>query len=298
MRDAARSVYSEAVIEDAALTFVRANRDRPFFLYFATQLPHGPVIVDALGSLFERPEYPTTAHREWAAMVARLDTFVGKLVRTMDEIGIRERTVIAFASDNGYSMCGYFARGNQSAGWPDDPFFRNKGPFRGGKFSVREGGLRIPFFVHAGSMASRAVVSKPVWLVDLMPTFAELAGTQPEAEGDGTSLVPLLTGNTAGFPADRPLYWEKARAQAVRQGPWKAYRPAPDQPTELYLIEEDAGSERDLSSSYPGVVAAMERTMEREHVDHPWYWNPQESAEDYLRKQERAAELGQLQVAR
>ena len=296
--DPSNAVYSEAVLEDAAISFVRRNSDRPFFLYFATQLPHGPVVTDTLGPFLDRPDFPSTAHKEWASMVLRIDTFAGELVELLESLGIRDRTLVVFASDNGYSMCGYFARGNQSANWPDDPFFRNKGPFRGGKFSLLEGGIRIPFFVNWPAAIEAGVSSVPVWLVDLLPTFVELAGTNPVPTNDGSSLVPLLSGRAGEFPSARPLYWENAREQAVRKGPWKAYRPAPDEPMELFLIEEDIRCERDLSDAYPEVVAEMERVMLREHVDHPWYWNPAETSEDFRRKESLARDLGQLQVAR
>ena len=298
VRDRSQAVYSEDVLEEAAIGFVRRNRDRPFFLYFATQLPHGPVVTDSLGPFLNRADFPSTAHKEWASMVLRIDRFAGELVDLLGSLAIRDRTLVVFASDNGYSMCGYFARGNQSANWPDDPFFRNKGPFRGGKFSLLEGGIRIPFFVNWPGAIKAGVSSVPVWLVDLLPTFAELAGTSPVPRNDGSSLVPLLSGDPATFASDRPLYWENAREQAVRKGPWKAYRPTPDDPMELFLIEEDVSCERDLSDAYPGVVAEMERIMYREHVDHPWYWNPAETSADFRRKESLARDLGQLQVAR
>ena len=144
VRDRSQAVYSEDVLEEAAIGFVRRNRDRPFFLYFATQLPHGPVVTDSLGPFLNRADFPSTAHKEWASMVLRIDRFAGELVDLLGSLGIRDRTLVVFASDNGYSMCGYFARGNQSANWPDDPFFRNKGPFRGGKFSLLEGAFASP----------------------------------------------------------------------------------------------------------------------------------------------------------
>ena len=297
--DRSRAVYSEDVIEDAAIDFVRRHREGPFFLYFATQLPHGPVVTDSLGPLLDRSDFPTTAHKEWASMVLRIDRFTGGLTALLAELGILDRTLILFASDNGYSMCGYFARGNQATNWPDDPFFRNKGPFRGGKFSLMEGGIRIPFFVNWPGAIRAGVSSEPVWLVDLLPTFAELAGTASSAPAnDGTSLVPLFRGDADSFPATRALYWENGREQAVRKGPWKAYRPSPDDSMELFLIEEDIQCERNLAQAYPDVVSEMARIMRRSHVDHPWYWNPQETREDFRRKESLAAKLGQLQVAR
>ena len=297
--DRSNAVYSEAVIEDAAIDFVRHYRDEPFFLYFATQLPHGPVVTDNLGPLLGRSDFPTTAQMEWASMVLRIDAFAGELTDLLGELGILDRTLVLFASDNGYSMCGYFARGNREANWPDDPFLRNKGPFRGGKFSLMEGGIRIPFFANWPARIQAGVSSAPVWLVDLLATFGELAGAESSVpKNDGTSLVPLLSGDPGSFPADRPLYWENAREQAVRKGPWKAYRATPDDSMELFLIEEDIQCERDLASAYPQVVAEMGRIMRRSHVDHPWYWNPRETREEYQQKESRAREQSQLQVAR
>ena len=295
--DPSRATYSDTVLAQAALEFVRARRGQPFFLYFATQLPHGPVVIDRLGSMRGRDDFPTTAHKEWAAMVVRIDEFAGRLIALLDELEIRDETLIAFASDNGYSMCGYFGRGNMSAGWPDDPFLRNKGPFRGGKFSALEGGVRIPFFLNWPGAISPAVSGVPVWLVDLLPTYAELAGAPSVPRTDGESLVPLMQGRVGEFPSDRPLYWERQREQAVRKGPWKAYRAGPDAAMELFLIEEDIRCERDLAGDYPGVVADMERIMSSEHVDHPWYWNPRETAAEFKLKEALAAELGQLQAA-
>ncbi len=295
--DPAAAVYSEDVIEEAAVRFVRSNRARPFFLYFATQLPHGPVITDELGSFRDRSDFPSTAHKEWAAMVQRLDTFAGQLVDLTVDLGMRQRTLIVFASDNGYAMCGYFARGNQSENWPDDPFFRNKGPFRGGKFSLQEGGIRIPFFVNWPAEVPAGISGTPVWLVDLLPTFAELGGVASLPPLDGDSLAPLMAGTPEGFPADRAMYWENAKEQAVRKGPWKAYRQNPDRPLELFLIEDDIACERDMAGAYPEVVGEMERIMSREHVDHPWYWNPQETQEEFRRKEALARELGQVQEA-
>jgi len=297
--DRSRAVYSEDVIEDAAVDFVRRYRDGPFFLYFATQLPHGPVVTDSLGLLLNRSDFPTTAHKEWASMVMRIDEFAGELTALLGQLGILDQTLILFASDNGYSMCGYFARGNQGTNWPDDPFFRNKGPFRGGEFSLMEGGIRIPFFANWPGAIPAGVSGTPVWLVDLLPTFAELAGVASSAPpNDGASLVPLFSGDPGSFPAARALYWENAREQAVRKGPWKAYRPTPDDPMELFLIEEDIHSERNLADAYPKVVSEMARIMRRSHIDHPWYWNPRETREDFRQKESLAAELGQLQVAR
>ncbi|MCP5120563.1 MAG: arylsulfatase [bacterium] len=295
VKDPLKATYSETLIEQAAVRFVRENAGSPLFLYFATQLPHGPLVIDNLGELRLREDFPSMKQREWVAMVQRIDRFTGELVDLLKELGVYENTIILFASDNGYSMCGYFGRGNANANWPDDPFLRNKGPFRGGKFSVLEGGIRVPFFMHWPGKINPGVSSAPVWLVDLLPTLAELAGVEVEHSIDGVSLLPLLTGNEAAFPAGRALYWQKRNEQAVRLGPWKAYRSHPDEPPELYLIEDDIHGERNLAASYPDVVASIERIMSESTTEHEWYHDPGETEEDRARKRKRAADLGQLQ---
>ena len=290
--DPANAVYSEAEIEKAALKFVRESHEDPFFLYFATQLPHGPVIIDNIGDMAEPDSIPQPS-REWAAMVQQLDTFTGELVDLLKELGVYENTIIFFSSDNGYSMCGYMGRGNSWA-WPDDPYLKNKGPFTGGKFSPLEGGIRIPFFVHWPAKFKPGFVAQPVWLPDFFPTAAALAGTELPHELDGLSLLPVLEQNDQqAFPYDRPLYFYKNNEQAVRMGPWKAYRRHPDQPIKLYLVEEDTYGERDLAAHYPEIVQQMEQIMKEEHEPHEWYWNPGMTRTEFQAKQKLAEESGQ-----
>ena len=296
VKDPSRVQYSESLIEQAATRFVKEHKDGPFFLYFATQLPHGPTIVDNLGDLKDRDDYPSVKNKEWAAMVERLDRFTGELVTLLKQLGVYENTIIFFASDNGYSECGYFGRGNANHNWPDDPFLRNKGPFRGGKFSVLEGGIRVPFFVHWAGKIRPAISNEPVWLVDIFPTAAELAGVEIRHPIDGLSLLPLIEGHPHDFPGHPYLYWEKRDEQAVRTGPWKAYRPHPGKPLELFLIEEDTYCDRNLAGFYPGVVRRIEAIMREARVDHPWYHNPGETKQQFEAKKKKAAKLGQLQV--
>lgn len=289
--------FSETMIEKKAVEWLRRNAGNPFFLYFATQLPHGPTVIDELGELRTHSEYPSIRHKEWAAMVMRLDRFTGQLVELLKELGVYDNTLIVFASDNGYANPGYFGRGNAATNWPDDPFLRNKGPFHGGKFEIYEGGTRVPFFMHWPGRIAAGICNTPVWLIDLLPTFAAVAGAKVQHKVDGISLVPLFQAATQGsFPKMRPLYWECRASQAVRLGPWRGYRKSTRDALQLFLIEEDPLCERNLAALYPAVVREIEQIMTREHVDHPWYWNPGETAEDFKRKQARAKELGQLQV--
>ena len=295
LKDPRKFTYSEDAIQEAAYGFLEKNHpaktQKPFFLYYATQLPHGPVIVPDLGEM-QHPDSVYLKTREWAAMVIKLDNFVGDLVDYLKENELYENTIIFFASDNGYSMCGYMDRGN-APHWPDDPWLKNKGPFTGGKFSVLEGGCRVPFFVSWPSKYKPAICNEPVWLPDFFPTAAELAGVNASKfKLDGKSLLPILEGKTDEFDSHEFLYFSKGPEQAVRMGPWKAYRKNPGSAMELYLVEEDTYTQKNLAALYPGIVKEAEAIMKREHEPHEWYWNPWESREEYQAKQKRAEETG------
>lgn len=295
LNDPKKFTYSEDAIEEAAFSFLKKNdpvkTNQPFFLYFATQLPHGPVIVPSLGEM-QQPDSVYLKTREWAAMVLKLDRFVGNLINYLKETGQYKNTIIFFSSDNGYSMCGYMDRGNAPL-WTDDPWLKNKGPFTGGKFSVLEGGYRIPFFVSWPAKYKSAIVNESVWLPDFFPTAVELAGgNSKEYKTDGKSLIPLLEGNPDKFQKHEFLYFSKGPEQAIRMGPWKAYRKNPESKTELYLVEEDTYTERNMAELYPEQVKWAEEIMKTEHQASEWYWNPWESREEYQSKQKRAEETG------
>ncbi|WP_319503329.1 arylsulfatase [Draconibacterium orientale] len=297
LKDPTGFTYSENEIQKAAFSFLNKNlpekTGKPFFLYYATQLPHGPVITDDLGEMKNYPEVNQLS-REWGAMVIKLDNFVGELISYLKETGEFDNTIIFFASDNGYSMCGYTERGN-GPDWPDDPWLKNKGPFTGGKFSVLEGGCRVPFFVSSPEKFNPAVISEPVWLPDFFPTACELAGVNSEKlKLDGVSLLPALEGDLDEFEGHDFLYFSKGREQAVRMGPWKAYRKNPNSKTELYLVEEDTYTERNLAILYPEKVKEAEEIMKREHEPHEWYWNPWETATEYNAKKQKAIETGNV----
>lgn len=287
-------IYSENEVERAAMKFLESceDGDDPFMLYYATQLPHGPVMVDNIGDLAQ-PTEVNQLSREWGAMVVKLDGFVGELIAKLKAMGEYENTLIIFASDNGYSMCGYTERGNGPY-WGDDEWLRNKGDFRGGKFTALEGGIRVPLFISHPSFSQR-VVSTPVWLPDLFPTIAQMAGAKTKGmELDGVSILPTLKGESQEELRERPLYFSRGAEQAVRMGGYSIYKPNLNAKSQLYIIDEDPLQQRDLAYLYPDVVARAEEFMRSSVVDHPWYWNPNESREVYLEKVKRAKETGNI----
>jgi arylsulfatase len=287
-----KGVYASDEFDKKSLAFIGENSKKPFFLFFSTNLPHGPQIVDDLRDM---NNYKGTElrSREWGAMVKRLDISVGKLIQKLKKEGIYDNTMIVFASDNGYAMHNPSKNPNGLQVWEDDALLNNKGPFDGGKFTVREAGMRIPFSIHLPKQSESQIVSQPVWLVDLFPTFAEFVKTVPPKDINGYSLMPLLKQQTSKIPAERPFYFYKNNEQSVRMGPWFGYREHPDKALKLYLLEEDQVCSKDLALIYPKIATKIEQVMKNSHTIHPWYWNPGETAQDFQNKRKLAAETNQ-----
>ncbi len=287
--------YSEDLFEQEALNFIRNNRGDPFFLYYATQLPHGPLITTDLGEFRNKPW--DIKHKEWAAMVVRMDRSVGSMVAQLEELGLLENTIIFFAGDNGYSQWGYFGRDRHE----DDPFFRNKGPWPKGKFTcTHEGGMRIPFFAYWKGKISAGESGHVCALYDIMATAAELAGVDPP-QSDGISLLPVLSGMPEKQLTHDYLSWENGtfsnHAQSVRKGRWWAYRDHPSGSVTLYDINLDINCEQDLAVEHPDVVEKVIAIFDEARVDSEWYTNPGESEESISQKRQKAVLQGEMQVS-
>lgn len=281
--------FTEDAYLDAALDFVRRHRERPFFLYFALTLPHAELYVppgdpswagylDAEGeSVF--PEIPYHGGRRtarpnprpratYAAMVTRIDRDVGVLLDLLDVLGIAERTLVVFTSDNGPHRTGGIA---------GPEFFDSTGGLRGWKVRLEEGGIRVPAIVRwPGTVAAGRVVERPLALYDLAPTLLELAGVERPGGLDGISFAPLLRGDDQpGHDADSPLYWESFagfRGQAARLGRWKLLRrrlETADDPVALHDLEADPGETEDLSGrpELCPIYLELVRILNRERTD-------------------------------
>ncbi len=291
--------YAEDLILKAALSFIgdRDSGGDPFFLYYATQLPHGPCIVPDIGKFLDREGW-TQTQREWAAMVEYLDRSVGELVRALEDGGHLDNTLILFAGDNGYSQWGYLGR----KAWTDDPVFRNKGPWPKGKFSVtHEGGVRVPFFAYWKGMIEPGESDHLVAFYDVLATAADLAGVENPPDTDGISFAPTLLGRQGEQKKHPYLYWENGtrdpHVQTVRLGErWWATREHPDKPVQLYEIESDILCEHDLASRHPEIVAQVRDIFTEAHEDSEWFRNPGDSDAYFSAKVAKARAEGSLQV--
>jgi len=293
--DPEKVVYSEELFQKAALSFIKNNKDKRFFLYYATQIPHGPCIAPDIGK-FKDKDWPLK-NKEWAAMMTYLDNGVGNILRLLKELEIDKNTVIFFAGDNGYSEWGYFGR----KAWLDDPLFHNKGPWRGGKFITMEGGVRVPFFVYWPEHIQPRESDHICALYDFLATAADLAGIREVPENDGITLVPELENLPRKQKKHEYLYWENGthnpHGQAVRMGKWRGYRSSPDKPVELYLIDQDSASSHNVADEHPDVVRKIETIFKKAHRDSKWYINPGDDKECIKRKKEEAIKSKTMQVS-
>jgi arylsulfatase A-like enzyme len=282
--DPGRAVNSQDLIHAKALEFVRRNKDHPFFLYYATQIPHGPIIAKQLGRF--RDKLWDIKHKEWAAMIDHLDRHVGELVECLRENALLDNTIIFFASDNGYEPS-YL----NNKRYEDDPVFQYKGPWPGGKFSNREGGLRVPFFVYWKGRINPRLSDHITAFYDFLPTAADLAGIALTSATDGISIVPELENRPEEQCKHEYLYWEHdstIHAQTVRMDRWHAFRPHPNKPMELYDIVSDPECKENLASKQPDIVKRIGHIMEKAHTPSRWFINPGESRESIAAKKERA----------
>jgi arylsulfatase A-like enzyme len=237
-----------------AKAFLTAHRDQPFFLYLAHNNPHIPLAAKpelvAKNRIAFNPLY--------AAVVETLDESVGRLLAHVDSLGLHDRTMVIFTSDNG---------GLHVPELGDDPPTYNA-PFRAGKGFLYEGGLRVPLLVRwPGRIRAGTVTGVPVVNTDLMPTLLELLGLELPPGLDGVSYARLLRG-TGELPS-RTLFWHFPHytnqggrpAGAVREGDWKLIEHYEDGRLELFNLARDPGETHDLSAEQPQRTASLKEKL-------------------------------------
>jgi arylsulfatase A-like enzyme len=244
------------------MKFIESHRDQPFFACFSFYSVHTPLLARAdlqrkyeqkrerlglqatWGVEGEREVRLVQDHAIYAAMVEAMDAAVGKVLGKLDDLGIADRTLVLFTSDNGGL--------STSEGWPT-----SNAPLRAGKGWLYEGGIRVPLLIRwPGASAAGTSISYPVATPDLFPTMLQAAGILPPAEQpvDGISLLPSILGQPM---PDRSLFWHYphygnqggAPGAAIRRGDWKLIHWYEDDREELYRLSDDVGETSDLSSS-------------------------------------------------
>lgn len=256
--------FPDLLVREAS-AFMEQNKSRSFFLYFAINLPHYPYQGDQkwLKQYRDLP-YPRNLY---AAFVSTMDERVGALMKKVRDLRLRERTIVIFQSDNGHSVEDRAHFGGGSAG-----------PFRGAKFSLFEGGIRVPAIISwPGNLPENAVRDQMAFGCDWLPTLVELCGIKaPSAKVDGKSLVEVIRGNARSLPHGM-LHWETGTARnpswAVREGPWKllgnpldnAGAKLASKEKDLFLanLEQDPDESMNLAPQFPELVERLRKAHEQ-----------------------------------
>lgn len=263
-------MYAPQLILDEALKFVETNKDRPFFLYFPSALPHAalqapeewveryPREWDPTPYLGDRSYLPTERPRAtYAAMISYLDHSLGQIAAKVDELGLGRDTLIVFTSDNGATF----------NGGVDREFFSSNGAFRGYKTQLYEGGIRVPFVARwSGTIPAGERRQARAAMFDLFATFAELAGDR--AREDGRSLSPAFRNDQSGHESLYFEFPEGNQSQAIIWGRYKGVHPNLKQKgleMEVYDLEADPGETRNLASARPDLVRELAARMAKAH---------------------------------
>jgi arylsulfatase len=263
--------YGPQAIADECLKFIRENKDRPFFVYYPTVLPHLALQapqedIDRYKGKWPDPPYEGKSYLPhptpkacYAAMISFMDKQVGRVMRLLEELDLDDNTVVFFTSDNGTTHL---------KAQVDYEFFESVGELRGLKGTLYEGGIRVPMVVRwPGRIKPGAETAHAAAHYDILATLAEIAGAGAP-KTDGTSFVPTLLSNRRMQKRPEYLFWDFAGyggQLAVRMGKWKAVkqnvRKKPDAPLELYDLENDIAESTNVAAQHPAVAAKIEQIM-------------------------------------
>ncbi len=281
--------YAPDVIHKQAIKFLEDNKNKPFFMYYPSIIPHAELFAPEeymdkycgklepeknykgvddgqyykLGGYGSQPE----SHAAFAAMVDYLDMQVGEIVAKLKELGIYKNTLIIFTSDNG----------PHQEGGADPDYFNSNGEFKGYKRDLYEGGIRVPMIaVWDGRIAAGSESDHPSAFWDVFPTIAEMIGVSTPENIDGISFLPTLLGKEQ--PKHDYLYWEfheRGGRKALRKGDWKLVRynvlNADKITTELYNLSNDIGEENNLAAENPELVKELLELMKNARTESEVY---------------------------
>ncbi|EMI57465.1 sulfatase family protein [Rhodopirellula sallentina] len=265
---------------DAAIDFIKENKQRPFFVYLAHSMPHVKLAVS-------KQFAGKSAGGLYGDVIEELDFHVGRLLDFLEEEGLDENTYVIFTSDNGPWFFGRSKGHIRRFGDDAVSYGGSAAPLRGAKTSTWEGGLRVPFIARAPKRIPAGSVCREVAsTMDLMPTLAKLAGGQPPTDRviDGKDIRPLLHAEpNAESPTEAYFFYRRTRLEAVRSGNWKLVVPTPVDKTwahyskasdaieitqpMLFNLESDIGETKDVAASHPEIVATLMKHIDRARHD-------------------------------
>jgi arylsulfatase A-like enzyme len=282
--------YAPTLIQEQTLKFIDDNKEKPFFLFVPTVLPHAELAGpdDEYLKMYESA-FVETPHKgqdygpnatiagyasvdkpraTFAAMVTRMDAYVGQIINKLDELGLRENTIILFTSDNGAHR----------EGGADPDFFNSTAGFKGFKRSLYEGGVRTPLIINwKDKIAPNQNIKHIGAFWDVYNTMLEIANLTPSTQNDGISFLPTLINNKKQ-KKHKYLYWEfheDGGRQAVLYKGWKLIKQKVKSPKdsyyELYNIDKDPFEQNNLVTSNPKKVKQLTKLIDEAHIESEIY---------------------------
>ncbi len=274
--------YAPTRIANETLSFIEQNKDRPFFCYAAWTPPHGDFAI---------PENPVFGEKTWteevrnyAAMVALVDKDVGRVMQKLKDLGIDNKTLVIFSSDNGANPEFIESLGST-------------GGLRGYKRLLYEGGMRTPFIARwPGKIQPGTTSDVLTSFVDFLPTAADLVGVPVPKGLDGHSIAPTLLGKGQQVPHESLYFeiYEPYFQQAVRMGDWKGYRLGTKALLELYDLKADPVEKQNIAAAQPDIVRKIEAIMTAEHTPSPHYDAPEQGSAGAPKTKKKKASLPEL----
>jgi arylsulfatase A-like enzyme len=256
------SGYTATLFTDKAVDFITRNKARPFFLYLSLTEPH--LLIEApeedvaqFRGKFKEKDPTKPYNAIYAAMITRLDKEIGRLMKSLDDLGLAENTLVVFTSDNGAT----FEAGNQGA----SNYHDSNRPFRGHKRTLWEGGIRVPGIVRwTGKIPAGKVSNDIVHNIDVLPTFLAAAGAEPDPawKVDGINLLPLWMG--AANASERTLFWEwrteGGNQLAALRGNFKLVITG-NNPPELFNLETDPAERRNVIAEHQPLAQQLRKEL-------------------------------------
>jgi arylsulfatase A-like enzyme len=252
--------HNTEISTDDAIQFIHRNKEHPFFLFLGYDAPHEPYNIDDTSWYDEHGDWTENTKR-YAALVTHMDYNIGRLLGTLDALGLRENTLVIFASDNGAAVMAPLKELNCGAG------------LKGRKGQLYEGGIRVPLIVNQPGRVPARQIDNLVYFPDFMPTLAAIANGDKHLpqKTDGIDISPLFYGNDIDTDS-RPLYWEfPGKQRALRWNGWKAVSVKKGAPLELYRIKDDPCETHNVAEEHPDIMREMEQMMRQLRTPSPNY---------------------------
>jgi len=273
--------YLTELITEKTVSYIRqaAGDDRPFFAYVGYNAPHYP--MHAPKKYMDRFPDLSWDRQIMAAMLSAMDDGVGEIMAELGRQGIDENTLVFFMADNGPSR--------ETRNWLDgcrDPYYGgSQGKLKGHKFSLYEGGIRVPGIMSwPAQIPANQVIDEAGMAMDVFPTFLKAAGGDPSGyEFDGVDLIPTVAQGASG--PERDIFWEMNEQTAVRRGPWKLVlngvlveHSSPEHEVHLSNLDDDMGERHNLIDKYPDLTEELTAAAEvwRSRIEERWQngWQP------------------------